>query len=958
MIYFKNLTKRIVLIATLLCINKLTAQIGGGGDAFIQGTSVQIGVELSGGYEGANTPPPVTGVPWRFRGAVGLSGFVADPLVSSWLNYNGDFYTPGSPENGWGVLIGSTGGGLQLHCNRNGSLNDFGIGNTIAYQNSGVAKTICWSGAAISGTNNITANITYSLGINNLYYTTTVKFTNNSAATIPEMYYYRSLDPDNNQSISGSFVTTNSIVSQPSGVGSCGIAAVQATQLASGLSGASYMALAGVGVDFRVCKGGFSNRNAFNIWNSVAPLNGVPGTVSTADEAISLAYKIQTFLPGTSRFFSFVTILRSTDINLALNSLMTISYPGASAAGGSACTPGVSDTAKICGPTLIEIAGVGSTNYSWSWNPPIGLSSSTTYSTIASPTVLTSYTITGTPIPGPCAPGAPTIYTIVVQPFTPTVITTPSITVCIGSPILLTASGSPLSSYGWVGPSGFSSAAQNPTIAVSTLGSSGTYTVTKALTCVVALTTVLVTPPPTLTLTSSSNTVCTGVSTTLTANSTSGSYNWTPAASLSSSITPVVVSSPTANTTYTVIVGAGTCTNSAVTSVSVVPTPTLTVSSATICAGSTATLTSSGATSYTWSSGSTTNTATFTPPATTVYSVTGANGGVCSVVNSGTVTVIDYPVVNSSSITNLACNSISTGSIVLNATGATGYNWTPNVSTSSTASGLAAGFYTCELSIAPSCSIVTTYTVTEPTALVGVTSLSNTTCGNCNGMALVLATGGTGLYQYNWQPGSSIQSGIVGVCPAIYTVNVTDANNCMSTYTVDILPSPLFTATLAASKLEMYQDESITLTGLTGVSYTWTPSYSALDCYTCSIVNANPIVDMRYCVDIITTDGCQDSACVDIVILCGDVFIPNAFSPNNDGHNDDLGIYGNCINEAIFRVFDRWGELVFETRDIEARWDGKYKGYPVSAGVFVYQLTAKLKNGDKVTKTGNITVVR
>jgi gliding motility-associated-like protein len=123
-------------------------------------------------------------------------------------------------------------------------------------------------------------------------------------------------------------------------------------------------------------------------------------------------------------------------------------------------------------------------------------------------------------------------------------------------------------------------------------------------------------------------------------------------------------------------------------------------------------------------------------------------------------------------------------------------------------------------------------------------------------------------------------------------------------------------------------------------------------------VNANPIVDMRYCVDIITTDGCQDSACVDIVILCGDVFIPNAFSPNNDGHNDDLGIYGNCINEAIFRVFDRWGELVFETRDIETRWDGKYKGYPVSAGVFVYQLMAKLKNGDKVTKTGNITVVR
>ena len=116
--------------------------------------------------------------------------------------------------------------------------------------------------------------------------------------------------------------------------------------------------------------------------------------------------------------------------------------------------------------------------------------------------------------------------------------------------------------------------------------------------------------------------------------------------------------------------------------------------------------------------------------------------------------------------------------------------------------------------------------------------------------------------------------------------------------------------------------------------------------------------DTRYCVDVKTNNGCRDTACIDIVILCGDIFVPSAYSPNNDGHNDDLAIFGNCITEIEFRIFDRWGEMVFETRDVNGKWDGKYTGYAVTAGVFVYQLKAKLKNGESVSKTGNITVVK
>ena len=88
------------------------------------------------------------------------------------------------------------------------------------------------------------------------------------------------------------------------------------------------------------------------------------------------------------------------------------------------------------------------------------------------------------------------------------------------------------------------------------------------------------------------------------------------------------------------------------------------------------------------------------------------------------------------------------------------------------------------------------------------------------------------------------------------------------------------------------------------------------------------------------------------------VFVPNAFSPNNDGENDVLYVRGHPIKSIEFRVFNRWGEMVFESRDISIGWDGTYKGKLVNPDVFDYYLNVECVGDEHKQLQGNVTVLR
>ncbi|RYY93545.1 MAG: gliding motility-associated C-terminal domain-containing protein, partial [Chitinophagaceae bacterium] len=89
-----------------------------------------------------------------------------------------------------------------------------------------------------------------------------------------------------------------------------------------------------------------------------------------------------------------------------------------------------------------------------------------------------------------------------------------------------------------------------------------------------------------------------------------------------------------------------------------------------------------------------------------------------------------------------------------------------------------------------------------------------------------------------------------------------------------------------------------------------------------------------------------------------DVFVPNVFTPNGDGRNDQLMVYATALQSMEFRVYDQWGNEVFRATDPKAAWDGSYRGQRAPVGVYVYALKAVLPDGKVVTKKGSINLLR
>ena len=143
------------------------------------------------------------------------------------------------------------------------------------------------------------------------------------------------------------------------------------------------------------------------------------------------------------------------------------------------------------------------------------------------------------------------------------------------------------------------------------------------------------------------------------------------------------------------------------------------------------------------------------------------------------------------------------------------------------------------------------------------------------------------------------------------------------------------------------------------LTYSWSPNFD-LSCTTCPQPVVNPSVTTTY--SLLVTDGsmCYDTASITVYVdlSCFQPFVPTGFSPNGDGENDILYVRSICLNNFIFKVFDRWGELVFQTTDLSYGWDGTFRSRPMNAGVFVFTLDGYMSNNTQVKLKGNVTLVR
>ena len=108
-----------------------------------------------------------------------------------------------------------------------------------------------------------------------------------------------------------------------------------------------------------------------------------------------------------------------------------------------------------------------------------------------------------------------------------------------------------------------------------------------------------------------------------------------------------------------------------------------------------------------------------------------------------------------------------------------------------------------------------------------------------------------------------------------------------------------------------------------------------------------------------TNYGCSDSVEYNVIVLDGlFLFIPNSFSPNDDGINDEFSISSEGIDEFVFIIFNRWGEEIFKTTDLQFTWDGKHQGNLVEVGAYPYTVRVKTDNGFTSEKQGHLNVLR
>jgi gliding motility-associated-like protein len=148
-------------------------------------------------------------------------------------------------------------------------------------------------------------------------------------------------------------------------------------------------------------------------------------------------------------------------------------------------------------------------------------------------------------------------------------------------------------------------------------------------------------------------------------------------------------------------------------------------------------------------------------------------------------------------------------------------------------------------------------------------------------------------------------------------------------------------------------------------TYTWTPT-AGLDCPTCPTPFATPKFNTTYKVNVVDSNGCVNSAEVNVAVVCNDknYFVPNTFSPNGDGKNDVFYPRGQSIDRIqSMKIFNRWGELVFERRNFSVNsqsdgWNGTYKGKPATSDVYVYIVEFICENATIISYKGNVALIR
>jgi large repetitive protein len=360
-----------------------------------------------------------------------------------------------------------------------------------------------------------------------------------------------------------------------------------------------------------------------------------------------------------------------------------------------------------------------------------------------------------------------------------------------------------------------------------------------------------------------------------------------------------------------------------------------------------------------------------------IYNVTVTDFYGCSTSSSLTIAQSDPMELIMKNLGNVGCHGESTGTVLAKVTGGAlprnyTYAWAPNTATTALVNNLAVGTYSVTVTDSKLCTIVGSITISEPD-LLQLSAVPN--AAKCyashDGQIQLQITGGQSPYVYSYDGGATYggNPNLVGVRSGNYALSVRDANGCIANSTTFIDEPAELRVDAGPDKEIEYEDlVHFTANASATVSYVWTstPHDTSVVVANTAVLHGQPLADTYYKVVATDINGCvaEDKLFVRVKSIRR-IFVANAITPNNDNINDVLFVQGGRGAERVnyFKVFDRWGELIFETADTpindkKSGWNATYKGQAVDPGVYVWFAEVRYSDGQVEVLKGSVDILK
>jgi gliding motility-associated-like protein len=380
---------------------------------------------------------------------------------------------------------------------------------------------------------------------------------------------------------------------------------------------------------------------------------------------------------------------------------------------------------------------------------------------------------------------------------------------------------------------------------------------------------------------------------------------------------------------------------------------------------------------YSWTGGP--MNATFSGIAAGTFHVFATDSKNCMVEDSFSIGQPDTLIAIIDTAVQISCGNTNDGVIILNVSGGNPggytYTWDPNVSDTYQAANLAAGDYHITVSDPKGCQDTTSYTLSAPLPVQAVWPVIDPPLcfGDVSDFVINDVSGGSGNYTYSVNGGEQFNIGETISLPAgIYLIVVSDDRGCFDDTTYMIIePNPILVS-IGPDDPVINLGDSLYITGSVDQSdlpintTLWT-SEAPMSCPTCEGTWVYNSVPTLYTWTVTDINGCIGSASILVnVDYDRDVYVPNIFSPNNDGRNDDFKIFTGLGVTGVnyFRIYDRWGNLIHEEKDLlpdangVGKWDGTFNGDPLNPGVYIFVAEITFIDNATLTYKGDITLVK